>query len=85
MWAKGQRGHIFVVADAMRKELYPALFECTDAGLKRLTADRVAKASEIADEAAKLSKKFSDLIISGDGLTKYKELFFEQNVASDEL
>lgn len=45
-WSEGVRGRILVTADAMRKEVYPALFDVDDAGVRRLTSDAVVKAAE---------------------------------------
>lgn len=49
-WAAGVRGEGTVVADAMRREVYPVPFLLTDAGAVRLAADRVVKAAEAAEE-----------------------------------
>ena len=51
-WAAGVRGEGTVVADAMRREVYPVRFALTDAGVVRLSADRVVKAAEAAEELA---------------------------------
>ena len=39
-WHAGVRGPVLVVADAMRKEVYPVRFAVSDAGIGRLEADR---------------------------------------------
>ena len=49
-WGAGARGTLAVVADAMRKEVYPVRFLLTDAGVARLEADRVVKADVAAAE-----------------------------------
>ena len=49
-WAAGERGDVVVVADAMRREVYPVRFALTDGGVVRLTADRVVKAVDAAEE-----------------------------------
>ena len=91
-WASGLRGSVAVVADAMRKEVYPVRYMLQDAtanesAVQRLEADRVVKAelaaSELAgDEGANLlgappleTAAGSALILMGDGLKKYAELF----------
>ena len=71
----GVRGRVAVVADAMRKEVYPALYEVTDAGIMRLTTDSVIKAAICEIEA--------DYVV-GDGLVKYAELFASQAEILDE-
>lgn len=48
----GVRGHAVVVADAMRKEVYPVRFELSDEGIARLEADSVVKADEAAERLA---------------------------------
>lgn len=49
-WAAGERGEAVVVADAMRREVYPVRYALTDGGVQRLTADRVVKAVQAAEE-----------------------------------
>ncbi|MDO5328623.1 MAG: tRNA (adenosine(37)-N6)-threonylcarbamoyltransferase complex transferase subunit TsaD [Coriobacteriia bacterium] len=65
MWNNNVRGKTYVVADAMRKEIYPALYDITDDGPKRLTPDRVEKADKVIEECG-------DTLVAGDALTKYK-------------
>lgn len=49
-WEFGARGEVAVVADAMRKEVYPVRYLVDDAGAHRLEADRVVKADLAAEE-----------------------------------
>ena len=63
-WSKGIRGQLCVVADAMRKEVYPAEFSVTDAGVERLSVDTVIKAQEFS---------FAADMVMGDALIKYRE------------
>ncbi|MDO5791134.1 MAG: tRNA (adenosine(37)-N6)-threonylcarbamoyltransferase complex dimerization subunit type 1 TsaB, partial [Coriobacteriia bacterium] len=77
-WASGVRGRLAVVADAMRKEVYPVRYALDEAGAHRLEADRVVKAQvaaqELVDEAS--SGAAADALqLTGDGLAKYAELF----------
>ena len=51
-WAAGERGSLSVVADAMRKEVYPVRYLLNDTGIERLEADRVVKAEDAARELA---------------------------------
>lgn len=51
-WAAGERGPLSVVADAMRKEVYPVCYLLNDTGIERLEADRVVKAEDAARELA---------------------------------
>ena len=50
VWEFGARGEVAVVADAMRKEVYPVRYLVDDAGAHRLEADRVVKADLAAGE-----------------------------------
>lgn len=68
-WATGARGRVLVVADAMRKEVYPVEYDVVDDGPVRQGVDRVVKA-EIAAPADAVS-----LLIAGDALRKYADLF----------
>ena len=73
-WRAGARGCVAVVADAMRKEVYPVRFRLDDAGARRLEADRVVKADVAADEFA-ASAASAPCAFAGDALAKYRELF----------
>ena len=70
-WASGVRGDTLVVADAMRKEVYPVYYSLEVSGAVRLTADRVVKAELFAEEAGPAAKR----TVLGDGLVKYGELY----------
>ena len=72
LWDAGLRGTGAVVADAMRREVYPVRFSLTDDGAVRLTADRVVKAAEAAQ--ARAAGGPADFV-AGDGLRKYGDLF----------
>lgn len=90
-WAEGVRGRVLVAADAMRKEVYPALFDIDDAGVKRLTSDTVVKAEHAPawteralaglgaasqGQAASMGGgQEASLLVMGDGLAKYRALF----------
>ena len=49
VWESGYRGAMIVAADAMRKEVYPALFMIDGAGAHRLTSDAVVSARAVQD------------------------------------
>lgn len=72
-WKASERGSLLVVADAMRREVYPVEYRLSDAGVERVTADRVIKAEAFAEELGATSA--SDRLIAGDALRKYAELF----------
>lgn len=81
-WAAGARGALAVVADAMRREVYPVRYTLDDAGVQRLEADRVVKAQVAAEElageggaAGADGAAAGTLSLTGDGLKKYAELF----------
>lgn len=71
-WWAGVRGRLGVVADAMRKEVYPVRYALDDAGVTRLEPDTVAKPAQVAQQWA---SEESSLTLTGDGLLKYAELF----------
>ena len=71
-WRAGVRGRLGVVADAMRKEVYPVRYELDDAGVTRLEPDRVAKPAQVAQAWA---GEEDDITLTGDGLLKYAEFF----------
>lgn len=48
--AAGVRGYLAVVADAMRKEVYPVRYVLDEQGVQRLESDRVVKAEAAAEE-----------------------------------
>ena len=72
-WKASERGSLLVVADAMRREVYPVEYRLSDAGVERVTADRVIKAEAFAEELD--ASGGSDRLIAGDALRKYAELF----------
>jgi bifunctional N6-L-threonylcarbamoyladenine synthase / protein kinase Bud32 len=86
-WSDGVRGPLAVVADAMRREVYPVRYEVGEAGVRRLEADRVVKAQLAAEELAAAVAPASNALgesvdvnsiilqLAGDGLKKYAELF----------
>ncbi len=81
--AAGVRGDVLVVADAMRKEVYPVRYALFDDGVRRLSADRVVKAEALAEELSLggglegecEAGSAMDLLVVGDGLVKYRALY----------
>ena len=71
-WRAGVRGRLGVVADAMRKEVYPVRYELDDAGVTRLEPDMVPKPAQVAQAWA---GEEDDITLTGDGLLKYAEFF----------
>ena len=80
--AAGARGSLLVVADAMRKEVYPVRYALFDEGVRRQSADCVVKATDFAAGLAVASSCATecddgssiDLLITGDALVKYRDL-----------
>ncbi|WP_304425770.1 tRNA (adenosine(37)-N6)-threonylcarbamoyltransferase complex transferase subunit TsaD [uncultured Adlercreutzia sp.] len=106
LWQAGERGRALVVADAMRREVYPVEYRVADEGAARLTNDRVVKAEAFAEELnstqddsqtprrertmpfpleqndaadspvpASAAPSPASLLIAGDALRKYADLF----------
>ena len=64
-WKAAERGELLVVADAMRREVYPVEYRLDDEGAVRLTADRVIKAGAFAEELGATGS--SDRSMADDG------------------
>lgn len=71
-WAKGVRGSLVVLGDAMRKEVYPVRYTLDDAGITRLNADFVIKAQAACEW---LSSGTTNQLITGDALAKFADQF----------
>ncbi len=84
-WRSGVRGLLGVAADAMRGEVYPALYELGESGPRRLfERERVVKAAEaVAEWAARPDA--AELQLTGDGLVRYGKLFDEAGLMARAL
>jgi tRNA threonylcarbamoyl adenosine modification protein YeaZ len=71
----GRDGLVAVVGDAMRKEVYPALFRASRGAMERLGADCVARPEEAASEWARSLRE--PVLLAGEGLAKYADVFAE--------
>lgn len=87
----GLRGPLVVVADAMRKEVYPVNYTLNDTGVCRLEADRVIKADAFACELQNTtsvdvlpSKQTEQRMLCGDALKKYGDMFAPYGITVDE-
>ncbi len=69
----GGDGLVGVVGDAMRGEVYPALFRVSAGQVERLSPDRVVPPFEAAAEWAAHSNE--PLTLVGNGLAKYEDAF----------
>lgn len=65
-------GLVGVLGDAMRGEVYPALFRVHAGSAVRLTSDRVAHPADVAAEWAALGEP---MLLTGNGLTKHAAVF----------
>lgn len=84
-WRAGVRGSVLVVADAMRREVYPVDYSLDGAGACRLSRDRVVKAEDFAREhEPERVPRVSGVQVIGDALRKYGELFAPLGELSDE-
>lgn len=84
-WRSGVRGKLGVAADAMRGEVYPALYELDDEGPRRLfERERVAKAALAVEEWSALACA-DELQLTGDGLVRYGGLFEEAGLMAHAL
>jgi N6-L-threonylcarbamoyladenine synthase len=66
-------GTVAVVGDAMRGEVYPALFRAGGGVVERLTADTVAKPVDVATSWAAMLT--GPVLLTGNGLAKYADVF----------
>lgn len=81
-WLGGARGLVGVVADAMRGEVYPGLYQLDDGGPTRLFGtERVLKAPKAVEEWAARSDAAS-IQLTGDGLKKYQGLYAEAGLTA---
>jgi len=76
-----------VLGDAMRGEVYPALFRCRHGRAERMAPDRVAKPADVALEWAQLGEPMT---LVGNGLRKYAPLLTDAlgdaaTIAAEEL
>ncbi len=84
-WKAGTRGLLGVAADAMRGEVYPALYTLDDEGPHRMfERERVVKAACAVEEWAARADA-AELQLTGDGLVRYGRLFEEAGLMGRSL
>lgn len=80
-WKAGERGRLGVLADAMRGEVYPALYTLDDDGAHReFDRERVIKAA-VALDGWRAMSGWGDVRLTGDGLVRYGKLLAEDETA----
>lgn len=68
----GRDGLVGVLGDAMRREVYPALYRLAGSGVERLGADEVGPP---AASAAAWAARGEPVLLAGNGLRKYADVF----------
>ena len=75
VWRSGVRGPVGVVGDAMRREVYPALYQVGEAGPERLfDVESVSKVPAAVSAWAERADH-DQIVLAGDGLKKYRVQF----------
>lgn len=72
--AAGESGLLGILGDAMRGEVYPALFCLAEGRASRVSEDRVAHPPDVA---AEWLARGEPLLLAGNGLRKHREAFAE--------
>lgn len=75
--AMGARGTVLVACDAMRGEIYPAVFMITEDSVIRQHADYVAKPEAAVEQWASVLPKGQSVLLVGNALGKYGEILVE--------
>ena len=80
-WKAGVRGKLGILADAMRGEVYPALYMLVDEGPERqFEREHVVKAAVALDEWRQAAD-WGQVQLTGDGLVRYGKLLGEDEAA----
>ena len=69
----------------MRHEIYPLLCKSTEEGIEVLSPNKVLKAKKCAEEAFEIAGKVDNLLVVGDALYKYFDLFEGLNIGNQDL
>ena len=79
-WKAGVRGKLGILADAMRGEVYPALYVLSDEGPERqFEREHVVKAAVALDEWRQAAD-WDQVQLTGDGLVRYGKLLGEDEI-----
>lgn len=74
-WRAGVRGLLGVVGDAMRGEVYPGIYQVSDAGPVRTFAVETVSKVDACIEAWASRQDAREMTLTGDGLKKYRDRF----------
>ena len=74
-WASGVRGLVGVVGDAMRREVYPGLYQVGEDGPMRLFEVETVAKVPVAVEAWAARSDAGQITLVGDGLKRYRAQF----------
>lgn len=80
-WAAGTRGLVGVVGDAMRGEVYPALYTVDDAGAHRMFERECVVKAAAAFDTWREMPDWTHVQLTGDGLVRYSKLLAEDERA----
>jgi universal bacterial protein YeaZ len=81
-WKAGVRGKLGILADAMRGEVYPALYMLVDEGPERqFEREHVVNAAVALDEWRQAAD-WGQVQLTGDGLVRYGKLLGEDEAAA---
>ena len=81
-WQEGVRGHLAVLLDAMRGEVYPARYVLNEQGAQREDPLTVVKAATLAE---RWQGSENSLVLIGDALYKYGEFFEDFTMLNEHL
>lgn len=90
LWETGVRSRAAVIADAMRKEVYPVCYRIGEEGPARGNSDVVLKAAEGVEFVRNLLGEARDgsldagIVLAGDGLRKYADQYAELGTLTPE-
>lgn len=74
----GHEGPLLVICDAMRREIYPALYTCHEGVASRLSELSVGKPAEVLPAFLEQARSLGEnLLVTGNGLTKYRAIVEE--------